>query len=142
MSKSVTEPTVEVSKNVQEPVKKQENSKNSNGSNNTTTPTDPRWNESYNPNTPIPTKDSDMGALCPLNGKNQMDYATALQIARRDCVQATIKNDHACNNYTNTWWIDIDVPGWDYEVCPPACVVDVIKKTATIQNRCKGQMNF
>jgi len=40
-----------------------------------------------------------------------------------------------CNNYTGTYWIDLDI---DKPGCNPACVVDTVTKTAEINWRCTG----
>jgi len=56
-----------------------------------------------------------------------------------------LKETYMCNEYTGTWWIDLDVydevwNGLDVskEMCNPACVVNVNTKEAEINWRCTG----
>jgi hypothetical protein len=61
----------------------------------------------------------------------------AVQIAQNSaCIEeGSLTDDIIYNNYTRTWWIDLDLekPG-----CKPACVVDENTKTAEINWRCTG----
>lgn len=62
----------------------------------------------------------------------------AITIAEHDCSNTgNLTSNVAYNNYTKTWWIDLTpdkiVPG-----CNPACVVDEVSKTATVNWRCTG----
>jgi len=68
---------------------------------------------------------------------SSMLYAEAVGLAMKsDCaVQGKLKTTHICNNTTGTWWIDLDVTKAG---CAPACVVDVVTKTATVNWRCTG----
>ena len=67
----------------------------------------------------------------------RMSYEEAVEIAEEsECVgQGQLKNTSSCNEFTGTWWIDLDIeqPG-----CNPACVVRVTDKTAEINWRCTG----
>ena len=40
-----------------------------------------------------------------------------------------------CNADTGTWWIDLDI---EKEGCNPACVINIVTKTAVINWRCTG----
>ena len=66
-----------------------------------------------------------------------MSFDEAKEIAlRSECVSnATLAQDHWCNNYTGTWWISLNLakPG-----CHPACVINVEDKTAEINWMCTG----
>ncbi|RZN33651.1 MAG: hypothetical protein EFT35_10340 [Methanophagales archaeon ANME-1-THS] len=70
---------------------------------------------------------------------SKMTIEEAMAIARNsDCVQIGRLTD-ACmyNEYTRTWWIDLD-PFTPKEGCNPACVVYEDTKTAEINWRCTG----
>jgi hypothetical protein len=70
------------------------------------------------------------------DNKTSLSYETALALANADCgSQGGFLSTHICNNATGTWWIDMDIvkPG-----CSPACVIDVVKRTAEINYRCTG----
>lgn len=47
----------------------------------------------------------------------------------------TLAGTSMCNEYTNTWWLDLDIdePGF-----APACVVNVATGEAVINWRCTG----
>ncbi|MBE0523453.1 MAG: hypothetical protein IBX40_03845 [Methanosarcinales archaeon] len=51
--------------------------------------------------------------------------------------EGTLKDTYFCNEYTGTWWIDLEplnkIPG-----CNPACVVNLNTRTAEINGRCTG----
>jgi hypothetical protein len=67
---------------------------------------------------------------------NGMPFDEAKQIAlSSECSQGALKETHFCNEGTNTWWIDLDIV---QQGCSPACVVNVIDKTAEINWRCTG----
>lgn len=93
--------------------------------------------------TPAPTKQASAAAsspsdICTKEGTTaQMTYLDAVAIASKsDCVtQGKLKSTHMCNTTTGTWWIDLDVTKTG---CAPACVVDVVTKTATVNWRCTG----
>jgi len=53
-----------------------------------------------------------------------------------DCVeQGALKEQHFCNEYTGTWWLDLDI---EMEGCSPACVVNIVTKETEINWRCTG----
>jgi len=65
-----------------------------------------------------------------------MSLAEAKEIAMdSECSQGNIVGEQFCNEYTGTWWLDLDIT---QEGCYPACVVDVNTKTAEINWRCTG----
>lgn len=53
--------------------------------------------------------------------------------------QGTLKETHVCNEYTGTWWIDLD-SNEEAPLCNPACVVDVETGEAEINWRCTGAL--
>jgi hypothetical protein len=65
----------------------------------------------------------------------ELSLKEAEEIAAKSECGDNIKAGHICNDFTGTWWIDLDIekPG-----CSPACVVDVNTKTASINWRCTG----
>jgi len=46
-----------------------------------------------------------------------------------------LKENYMCNEYTGTYWIDLDI---EKEGCNPACVVNVETREAEINWRCTG----
>ncbi|MFC1629850.1 hypothetical protein ACFL11_01375 [Patescibacteria group bacterium] len=61
-------------------------------------------------------------------------------ILESECAnEGTLKEIRACNENTNTWWIDLDVYT-KKENCSPACVVNVETRTAEINWRCTGAL--
>ena len=62
-----------------------------------------------------------------------MNLEEAKQIAVTECGE--LKDNAFCNEGTNTWWIDLNV---EKEGCAPACVVNVLDKSAEINWRCTG----
>jgi hypothetical protein len=66
-----------------------------------------------------------------------MSLSDAIDIAENsDCTaNGTLKDTHVCNDYTRTWWLDLDIeqPG-----CAPACVINVDTEEAEINWRCTG----
>jgi len=52
-----------------------------------------------------------------------------------ECGQSELIEPYYCNEYTGTWWIDLEMekPG-----CRPACVIDVETGEAEINWRCTG----
>jgi len=66
-----------------------------------------------------------------------MTLSTAIAIAEgSDCVaNGTLTGDYMCNDYTGTWWLDLDI---DKEGCNPACVINVETEEAEINWRCTG----
>lgn len=71
------------------------------------------------------------------NGK-KMSLSEAKKIAEESaCAQEGIfLENHYCNENTGTWWIDLQIEG--YESCSPVCVVNVETKQAEINYRCAG----
>ena len=65
----------------------------------------------------------------------KLSYAEAKEIAIAGECGDRLKEIHLCNEYTGTWWIDVDI---ERELCNPACVVDVNTKEAVINWRCTG----
>jgi len=61
----------------------------------------------------------------------------AIAIAQNsECVDnATLTDNVMYNDYTRTWWIDLDL---EKEGCSPACVVSEDTETAEINWRCTG----
>jgi hypothetical protein len=68
-----------------------------------------------------------------------MDEMKAREIAKAsECAQAGALKEHAIyNDWTATWWIDLDA---DKEGCSPACVVDVRTQKAEVNWRCTGAL--
>jgi len=64
---------------------------------------------------------------------NGMILSEAKEIAMNTCGE--LKEIYFCNENTNTWWIDLDL---EKEGCAPACVVNVLDKSAEINWRCTG----
>ncbi|MFH1222193.1 MAG: metallophosphoesterase family protein [Candidatus Micrarchaeota archaeon] len=67
----------------------------------------------------------------------KMLYSEAQSIASNSgCVQnGSLKAEHWCNNITGTWWISLDI---NKTGCSPACVINVVNKTAEINWMCTG----
>lgn len=69
-----------------------------------------------------------------------MLLSDAIEIANSsDCMlNGTLEEDsYQCNNYTGTWWIDLE-PFEEAPGCNPACVVDIEAQEAEINWRCTG----
>ncbi|MFH1432611.1 MAG: hypothetical protein ABIG84_05320 [archaeon] len=49
--------------------------------------------------------------------------------------EGSLKGTYVCNEYTGTWWMDLDL---EKEGCSPACVVNVETKESEINWRCTG----
>lgn len=69
--------------------------------------------------------------------REEMSLAEAKEIAlKSECVErGSLKEEHFCNQYTGTWWIDLDI---QKKGCAPACVINVLTKKAEINWRCTG----
>jgi hypothetical protein len=67
----------------------------------------------------------------------RMSLEEAREIAlKSECFEQGLpKETYMCNEYTGTWWLDLDVV---LEGCNPACVIDVATKEAEINWRCTG----
>ncbi|ODS39279.1 MAG: hypothetical protein A7316_05940 [Candidatus Altiarchaeales archaeon WOR_SM1_86-2] len=86
--------------------------------------------------------ENDTGAeVCTAKTGEGMNLSEALKIADASmCVEEGILTaDYMCNNYTGTWWIDLD-PFTENPLCNPACVVNVVTGEAEINWRCTGLM--
>lgn len=51
----------------------------------------------------------------------------------------TLKETYVCNEFTGTLWIDLE-PTEPNPICNPACVVDLMNRTAEINWRCTGAL--
>ena len=71
----------------------------------------------------------------------KLTFEEALAIAQNsDCVkEGTLTDSYFYNEYTRTWWIDLD-PFTPQEGCNPACVVSEDTQTAEINWRCTGAL--
>jgi hypothetical protein len=77
---------------------------------------------------------------CYKNDTNiSMAYSDARAIASSSgCTQmGNLLTKHWCNEGTGTWWIAMR-PYKNNPMCHPACVVDVVKGTASINWMCTG----
>lgn len=78
--------------------------------------------------------------FCVKNGTNaKLSLKEAREIAlKSECAKVgTLTNKSLCNNYTGTWWIDLE-PFTEKKGCNPACVVDIKNRTAEVNWRCTG----
>lgn len=81
-----------------------------------------------------------------VEGKPESDQMTlneAKLIAEEsECTEkGTLTNNSFYNNYTKTWWIDIDMKEeFKKDFCNPACVISEETKTAVINWRCTGAL--
>lgn len=66
---------------------------------------------------------------------SQLSLSEAKIIAIQGQCGDHLKDTYICNEITGTWWIDLDI---EREGCSPACVIDVVTKTAEINWRCTG----
>ena len=71
--------------------------------------------------------------------KLSLSYSEARAIAlNSECAKFGYLLDfHWCNPGTNTWWIALK-PYKPLPNCRPACVIDVVKKTASVNAMCTG----
>ena len=109
------------------------------------------WVKHGNPSAPKPVEDCgkkvkvveetkdklDDMSVCISQDGVRMNYEEAKKIAEEGCKEGILKEEHSCNDYSGTWWIDF-APDEPKEGCNPACVVDVDTKTAEINWRCTG----
>ncbi|MGC9443853.1 MAG: hypothetical protein ACP5E9_02805 [Candidatus Methanospirareceae archaeon] len=72
-------------------------------------------------------------------GLEPLTYDEARAIAENStCMQeGTLTDTYFYNEYTRTWWIDLE-PYEHKEGCNPACVVNITTKTAEVNWRCTG----
>ncbi len=69
------------------------------------------------------------------DSKMTLDEAKSIALAS-ECNQGILKEETAtCNQYTGTWWIDLDI---EQQGCSPACVIGVATRNASINWRCTG----
>lgn len=70
-----------------------------------------------------------------------LDEATAIA-ENSECVeQGALAGNEAYNEYTDTWWIDLEMkPEFAKDYCNPACVISEYTKTAEINWRCTGAL--
>lgn len=66
-----------------------------------------------------------------------MTLETAKNIALSSECGNNLKNTYVCNEYTGTYWIDLDM---EKEGCNPACVVNIETEKAEINWRCTGAL--
>ncbi len=77
---------------------------------------------------------------CTKTGTDQkLSLPEAKKIAlNSECIkEGNLKETSICNQYTGTWWIDLDI---QQKGCSPACVINVETKQAEINWRCTGLM--
>ncbi len=67
-----------------------------------------------------------------------MTIEEAISIAEESgCMEeGELLETYVCNDYTGTYWIDLEVEG--YPLCNPACVVNIETGKAEINWRCTG----
>ncbi|MBE0524445.1 MAG: hypothetical protein IBX40_08975 [Methanosarcinales archaeon] len=92
------------------------------------------------PTTTIPAIDTEIYCISNETGI-QMTHSEAWDIAENsECVmEGSLKDSSVCNEYTGTWWIDLE-PLIEKPGCNPACVVNVNTKTTEINWRCTGAL--
>ena len=66
-----------------------------------------------------------------------LTISDAKSIAKNSECGDRLKETYVCNEYTGTYWIDLDI---EKEGCNPACVVDVETREASINWRCTGAL--
>ncbi len=67
----------------------------------------------------------------------------AIEIANEsECIEkGTLTDNSFYNNYTRTWWIDLEMKEeFELDYCNPTCVVREETKTAVINWRCTGAL--
>ena len=75
----------------------------------------------------------------------EISYQEAIEIAQKDKCGLEGKQavafsvNYLCNEYTGTWWVDLLIKP-EKEGCNPACVVDIVNKTAEVNWRCTGRL--
>jgi len=70
-----------------------------------------------------------------IDTNESMSLTEAKQIAINSECGNRLKETYMCNEYTGTWWIDLEIVK---EGCNPACVVNIVTKQAEINWRCTG----
>lgn len=66
---------------------------------------------------------------------DDMSIQEAFLIAQNSKCGVKLDKKYYCNEYSKTWWIDLNVKK---QGCNPACVIDVKNKSAEINWRCTG----
>jgi len=72
------------------------------------------------------------------NTTAKMAFSEAEQLAKQTDVCSKVgkfKKHHWCNENSGTWWISLDSK---LSNCSPACVIDVVNKTTTVNYMCMG----
>jgi len=92
----------------------------------------------------IPVSEELKGQFC--KDKNtgvEISFQEASSIAQKNkCgmeeeTLVAFSSNYLCNEYTGTWWVDLILTP-EKAGCNPACVVDIVKKTAEVNWRCTG----
>jgi len=84
----------------------------------------------------VPVLEPSNGVNCTKKGTvYTMTLADAKEIAINSECGNRLKDSYMCNEYTGTWWIDLDIKK---EGCNPACVVNTETEEAEINWRCTG----
>ena len=84
-------------------------------------------------------KDNDSGV--------EISYQEAIEIAQKDKCGlqgeelVAFSENYLCNENTGTWWVDLVIKP-EKEGCNPACVVDIVDKTAEVNWRCTGVIRY
>jgi hypothetical protein len=82
---------------------------------------------------------------CQDKNGNKLTYVEALEIAQKsDCnkqanLLITFTENYQCNEITSTFWVDLNMNP-EKNGCNPACVVNILNKTAEINWRCTGYL--
>jgi len=67
-----------------------------------------------------------------------MSFTEAQQIASasKECVKVgKFKKNHWCNEISGTWWIGLHTKKTN---CSPACVINIVDKSADVNYMCMG----
>ena len=86
-----------------------------------------------------------------LKGRFCKDKKTGMEISYQEASEIAQKNrcglqeetlvafstNYLCNENTGTWWVDLILKP-EKAGCNPACVVDIVEKTAEVNWRCTG----
>ena len=73
----------------------------------------------------------------------EINYQEAIEIAQKNkCgiqreTLVAFSTNYLCNEDTGTWWVDLLLTP-EKTGCNPACVVDIVDKTAEVNWRCTG----
>ncbi|OGT08066.1 MAG: hypothetical protein A2X78_04570 [Gammaproteobacteria bacterium GWE2_37_16] len=72
------------------------------------------------------------------NTTAKMSFTEAQQIASasKECVKVgKFKKNHWCNEISGTWWIGLHTKKTN---CSPACVINIVDKSADVNYMCMG----